>query len=125
MIRALIVDDERMARKRVRTLLARERDVEIVGECADGPAAIDAIGALKPDLVFLDVQMPELDGFGVVHALDGGAMPLIVFVTAFDKYAIEAFEVNALDYLPKPFDRDRFQRTLDRARRQLSLAGAA
>ena len=121
MIRALIVDDERMARKRLRTLLGREADVEVVGECATGRASVDAIRALSPDLVFLDVQMPEMDGLAVVRALDGGHVPLIVFVTAFDQYAVDAFEVSALDYLTKPFDNDRFQATLGRVRRHVDL----
>jgi two-component system LytT family response regulator len=125
MIRALIVDDERMARKRIRTLLARDEDVEVVRECADGASAVAAIEELRPDLVFLDVQMPEVDGFGVVRALDVEPMPLIVFVTAFDKYAIAAFEVNALDYLPKPFDRERFAQTMARVRRQLATSAGA
>ncbi len=124
MIRALIVDDERMARKRLRTLLSREADVEVVGECATGRSAVDTIRARAPHLVFLDVQMPEMDGFGVVRALGADAAPLIVFVTAYDQYAIQAFEVSALDYLTKPFDRDRFQSTLARARRRIELAGA-
>src|SRR5688500_133719 len=93
MIRALIVDDERMARKRLRTLLGREPDIEVIGECANGRSAVDAIRARRPHLVFLDVQMPEMDGFAVVRALGADAAPLIVFVTAFDQYAIRAFEV--------------------------------
>jgi len=125
MIRALIVDDERMARKRLRTLLAREPDIEVVGECATGRSAVEAIRAQSPQLVFLDVQMPEMDGFAVVRTLGVDAAPMIVFVTAFDQYAIQAFEVSALDYLTKPFDRDRFRSTLMRVRRQIELARAA
>ena len=121
MIRALIVDDERMARKRLRTLLAKEPDVEVIGECGDGSAAIDAIRGERPDVVFLDVQMPELDGFDVLRALREEEMPLVVFVTAYDQYAVEAFRVNALDYLAKPFDRARFDETLRRVRRQIAM----
>ena len=125
MIRALIVDDERMARKRLRTLLAREADVAVVGECASGGAAVEAIRQLEPELVFLDVQMPEMNGLAVVRALGTGRLPIIVFVTAFDQYALQAFEVSALDYLTKPFDGDRFQATLGRVRRQLHLMRGA
>src|SRR5919199_5570917 len=121
MIRALIVDDERMARKRLRTLLAKEPDVEVIGECGDGSAAIDAIRGERPDVVFLDVQMPELDGFDVLRALREEERPLVVFVTAYDQYAVEAFRVNALDYLAKPFDRARFDETLRRVRRQIAM----
>ena len=127
-IRALIVDDEPLARERLRGLLEAEPDVAVVGECADGEAAVDAIRAEPPDLVFLDVQMPNLDGFGVVEAVGPENMPVTVFVTAYDRYALRAFEVHALDYLLKPFDRARFTVALDRARAQLEqdrAAGAA
>jgi two-component system, LytTR family, response regulator len=112
----LIVDDEPLARERLRTLLAAEPSVEIAGECANGRTALAAIRELAPDVVFLDVQMPEMDGFEVLERLGGESLPVIVFVTAFDKYAIRAFEVCALDYLLKPFDKERFQQTLARAR---------
>jgi two-component system LytT family response regulator len=118
-IRTLIVDDEPPARERIRALLAEEPDLAVVGECDSGLRAIEAIRALRPDLVFLDVQMPGLDGFGVVDALSGSELPALVFVTAFDAYAVRAFEVHALDYLLKPFDRDRFRATLARARAAL------
>ena len=95
-IRTLIVDDEPLARERIRQLLRKEPDIEILGECADGRDAAAAIGRYKPDLVFLDVQMPELDGFGVLEQLDRRAMPAIVFVTAHDQFALRAFEVHAL-----------------------------
>jgi two-component system, LytTR family, response regulator len=120
-MRILIVDDERMARKRLRTLLAAEPDVEIVGEAGNGRDAVRAIGETAPDVVFLDVQMPELDGFAVVDEIGVERMPVVVFVTAFDAYALKAFEVHALDYLTKPFDRERFQATLRRAREQVQL----
>ena len=118
-IRTLIVDDEPLGRERVRTLLARDDDIEVVGECGDGKKTIAAIEKLKPDLLFLDVQMPELDGFGVLEAISGKPMPAIVFVTAFDKYALQAFEVHALDYLLKSFDRERFEATLKRAKQAI------
>ena len=122
--RALIVDDERMARKRLRTLLAAEPDVDVIAECDNGRDAVVTIREQRPDLVFLDVQMPELDGFAVVHAIGVERMPVVVFVTAFDTYALRAFEVHALDYLTKPFDRERFQATLRRAREQVRLRAA-
>jgi two-component system LytT family response regulator len=114
-MRTLIVDDEALARDRLRQLLEAEAGIEIVGECADGREAVAAIRGAAPDLVFLDVQMPELDGFGVLEALEGRPMPLIVFVTAYDKFALRAFEVHAVDYLLKPFDRERFQAALRHA----------
>jgi two-component system LytT family response regulator len=117
-IRALLVDDEALARRRLRSLLGGEPDIEIVGECGDGGSAVEEIEALAPDLVFLDVQMPEADGFDVLDAV-GALMPVVVFVTAFDGYALRAFEVHALDYLLKPFSRDRFQTALARAREEI------
>lgn len=115
-IRTLIVDDEPLGRERIRTLLERDDEIEVVGECGDGKKAITAIQTLHPDLLFLDVQMPEPDGFGVLEAISGGQIPAVVFVTAFDKYAVRAFEVHALDYLLKSFDRERFEATLKRAK---------
>jgi len=115
-IRALIVDDEPLARERLRTLLQAEADVEILGECRDGRQAVAAIQDQSPDLVFLDVQIPELDGFGVIEAVGVDEAPVIVFVTAYDNYALHAFEVHAVDYLLKPFDEERFQKALARAR---------
>jgi two-component system LytT family response regulator len=106
-IRCLIVDDEPLSRERVASLLRTLPDAEIVGQCADGSDAIEAIGELSPDLVFLDVQMPEVDGFGVLSAVARQRMPEVIFVTAHDKYALRAFEVHAQDYLLKPFDPDR------------------
>jgi two-component system LytT family response regulator len=118
-VRALIVDDERLARDRLRQLLRNEPEIEIVGECADGQEAVIAIKKSPPDLVFLDVQMPELDGFGVLEAVGEEPMPVIVFVTAHDRFALRAFEVHAVDYLLKPFDRERFQKALRRAVEQV------
>ena len=114
-IQTLIVDDEPLARERLRQLLAAEPDCVIAGECANGREAVAAIQQRAPDLVFLDVQMPELDGFGVLAELKGGTMPQVVFVTAYDKFALKAFEVHAVDYLLKPFDRARFRQAWQRA----------
>jgi two-component system LytT family response regulator len=115
-IRAAIVDDEPLARERLRTLLRAEGDVSVVAECAEGRAAVRAIETHRPDVVFLDVQMPEMDGFAVLQALSPRRVPNVVFVTAYDKYALQAFDVHAVDYLLKPFDRDRFRRALARVR---------
>jgi two-component system, LytTR family, response regulator len=119
-MRVLIVDDEPLARGKLKSLLAKEPDVEIVGEAGDGRSALDGIASLSPDLVFLDVQMPELDGFGVLAELPADARPAVVFVTAHDQFALKAFEVHALDYLLKPFDRERLVTALNRARQQLA-----
>jgi len=119
-IRTIVVDDEPLACERIRMLLDQESDIQIVSECRNGAAALRAIQQLKPDLVFLDVQMPELTGFEVLERLDPASTPTIIFVTAYDQYALKAFEVCALDYLLKPFDRDRFTRALNRARAELS-----
>ncbi len=118
-IKTLIVDDEPLARERIRALIGAEPDVEVVGECANGREALAAIEQAPPDLLFLDVQMPEMDGFELLSALDPGKLPAVIFVTAFDKFALRAFEVHALDYLLKPFDRERFQQALQRARERL------
>lgn len=118
-IRTLIVDDEPLALDRLRMLLAGLDDIELVGECRDGVSAVAAIGKLRPDLLFLDVQMPELDGFGVVDAVGPNCMPVTIFVTAYDQYALRAFDVSAVDYLLKPFDRARFLRAMARARKQI------
>jgi len=119
MIRVLIVDDETWARKRIAALLKGEPDVTIVGECADGAEAVEKITMLKPDLVFLDVQMPEMDGFDVIDTVGPDRMPRTIFATAFEEYAIRAFDAQAMDYLLKPFDEERFRKSLDRARREL------
>jgi two-component system LytT family response regulator len=121
-IRTLIVDDEPLARERIRALLADEPNVEMVGECANGREAVLAVQEQKPDLIFLDVQMPELDGFAVLEKIGAEKMPAVIFVTAYDQYALRAFEVHALDYLLKPFDRERFQKALRRARQQIQQA---
>lgn len=116
-LRALVVDDELLARQRIRHLLRRATDIDVAGECANGLEAVKAIEDLKPDLVFLDIQMPELDGFGVVEAVGAEAMPPTLFITAYDQHALRAFEVHALDYLLKPFSVERFHQALERARR--------
>jgi two-component system, LytTR family, response regulator len=118
-IRTLVVDDEPMARERILSLLQQEGDVEVIGQCSDGVQAVSAIQQQSPDLVFLDVQMPGCDGFGVIQNIGADRMPTVVFVTAYDEYALRAFEVHALDYLLKPFGKDRFQETLKHARESL------
>jgi two-component system, LytTR family, response regulator len=119
MIRALIVDDEAPARKRLRDLLAEVGDVTVVGECVDGPEAVAVIEKERPDLVFLDVQMPEMDGFEVLEAVGPDAIPAVIFVTAYDQHAVAAFDARALDYLLKPYSQERFLRTLHRVREAL------
>ena len=120
-IRTLVVDDEPLARQRLRTLLAVDPDLELVGECGDGRQAVTAVQELRPDLMFLDVEMPALDGFGVLHSLAGTPLPVVIFVTAYDRYALKAFEVHALDYLLKPFDKARFAAALQRGKAQVRL----
>ena len=120
-ISALIVDDEPLARKRILMFLQYEPDLEVVGECANGTEAIQQIGKFSPDLVFLDVQMPEMDGFDVLRALPAERWPMVIFVTAYSQYAVEAFEVHALDYLLKPFKLARFRQALQRARQKLKM----
>jgi two-component system LytT family response regulator len=115
-VRALIVDDEPLARRGVALRLKKFKDVEIVGECGDGSAAIEKILALSPDVVFLDVQMPGMDGFEVLRALPRENLPSVIFLTAYERHALRAFEVHALDYLLKPVDDDRFSAAVQRAR---------
>lgn len=119
-IRALIVDDEPLARRSIRRLLSGNGDVEVVGECGDGESAVKAIREKRPDLVFLDVQMPEISGFDVVRAVGTDVMPVTVFVTAYDRYAVSAFDADAIDYLLKPFGKERFARALTRARERIA-----
>jgi two-component system LytT family response regulator len=118
-LRVVIVDDEPLARERVRTFLADEPDVEIVAECGDGAEAVNRVEELRPDVLFLDVQMPRLNGFEVLEAIAPDAMPAVVFTTAHDDHAIRAFEVSAVDYLLKPFKQPRLRKALERARLQL------
>jgi two-component system, LytTR family, response regulator len=124
-IRALIVDDEPLARQRVRLLLAEEPDVETIAECADGLEAVDQIQATRPDLLFLDVQMPEMDGFEVLRRVPQALLPVVIFTTAYDQHALRAFEVHALDYLLKPFKPSRFKEAVQRARAFIANKEAA
>ena len=119
-LQVLIVDDEVHARRGLKSLLKNEPDVEVLGEVANGRLAVDAIRSLKPDLVFLDVEMPGLNGMEVVRVVGPEAMPAVVFITAYDQYAVAAFEANALDYLLKPFSDDRFAAALQRARNAIN-----
>jgi two-component system, LytTR family, response regulator len=118
-LRVLIVDDEPHGRKVVRRMLASHAEVEIVGECENGREAITAIKNAAPQVVFLDVQMPEIDGFAVLEACEPDVLPLVIFVTAYDQYAVQAFEIHALDYILKPFDEDRFEQALARVKQQV------
>jgi two-component system, LytTR family, response regulator len=124
-IRALIVDDEPLARSNLAVLLRRDGEVEVVGECGSGVDALAEIRRSKPDLVFLDVQMPECDGFDVLEMLGGDMPAAVVFVTAYDQYALRAFEAGALDYLLKPFDDARFVRALGRVKERLAVSRVA
>ena len=124
-VRVLIVDDERLARQRVRRLVQSEADVEVVGEAESGHEAVALIRELRPDLVCLDVQMPGLDGFGVLRELEGGHVPMVLFVTAYDEHAQRAFDVHAVDYVLKPVDEDRFRAAFDKARTLRANAVAA
>ena len=122
-ITAVIVDDEPLARSNLAVLLHRSSDIEVIGECGSGPDAPALIRSTKPDLLFLDVQMPECDGFEVLELLGKDVPPAIVFVTAYDQYALRAFEAGALDYLLKPFDNARFCQALERAKQKIARAG--
>jgi two-component system LytT family response regulator len=124
-IRALIVDDEPLGRRGIRQLLAPHRDITVVGECRDGREALRALDALTPSLVFLDIQMPGLNGFAVVRARGPERMPPLVFVTAFDEFAVQAFEARALDYLVKPVSKTRFEATLQHVRKQMQLTNTS
>ena len=124
-LRVLIVDDEPLARQRIRDLLEEEPGIQVAGECCDGEEAVEQILLKRPDLVFLDVQMPEMTGFEVLDALRAEDLPAVIFVTAYDEYALRAFEAHALDYLMKPFHRTRFQASLSRARETVAARRAA
>lgn len=117
-IRTLIVDDEPLARERLKRFLRDESDIELIGECGDGDSAVSDIKSRKPDLVFLDIQMPEKNGFDVIRSLGPKKMPIVIFVTAYDQYALQAFDVHALDYLLKPFNKERLRRAVSRVREQ-------
>lgn len=124
-VRVIVADDERPARQFLVTMLRSFDDVDIVGEAQTGTEAIRLIERTQPDLAFLDLQMPEMDGLSIVRSLRHGRIPLVAFVTAFDEYAVSAFEIEALDYLLKPVDRDRLRATIDRARERLERASLA
>ncbi|KWS05550.1 Transcriptional regulatory protein [Lysobacter capsici AZ78] len=122
---ALVVDDEPIARRAIVRLLDADTEIEVLGECGDGGSAVEAIRNQSPDLVFLDIQMPAMTGLDVIAAIGAQRMPATVFVTAYEQYAVRAFEANAVDYLVKPFSRERFATTLQRAKSRLSAAGDA
>jgi len=124
-VRVLIVDDESLSRQRIRRLVLSEPDAEVIGECTNGRDAVDAIRAHAPDVVCLDVQMPELDGFGVLQQLGPNVQSKVLFVTAYDEHALRAFDVHAVDYVLKPVDADRFRKAFDRARRAHQQSSAA
>ena len=119
-IRVLIVDDEVLARRILKSLLKNKPDIELAGECRSGMEAVEMIRREKPDLIFLDVQMPEMNGFQVIEALKPEEIPEIIFVTAYDQFAVKAFDIHAIDYLLKPFDDERFEKSLERARLHIS-----
>ena len=123
-LRTLIVDDEPLARRTIRNLLAEDPDVEVVGECGGGAEAVESIRSRPPDLLFLDIQMPGMDGFGVLEAVELERISAVIFVTAYDAYALKAFEVHALDYLLKPFTDERFREALARAKSHVELREA-
>ena len=118
-IRALVVDDEELARERIRDMLYADPEIDLIGECANGREAVEAVRKKSPDLVFLDIQMPGKNGLEVLESLGPDRLPAVIFVTAYDQYAVRAFEVHALDYLLKPFDQMRFQKALERAKAQI------
>jgi len=124
-MRVMIIDDEPLARRGVRARLRKMPDVKIVGECGDGTSGLEAILKLEPDLIFLDVQMPGMDGFGVLRALPADHLPSVIFLTAHEEHAVRAFEFSALDYLLKPLDDERFEAALNRARKQMDAASKA
>lgn len=123
-IRTLIVDDMTLARKRIRRILSKDPEIEIVGECSDGNQAVEAVRQLQPDLMFLDVQMPETDGFQTIAKIGVENTPVTIFITAFDHFALRAFEVHAFDYLLKPFDANRLKDTVERAKETIIQKGA-
>jgi two-component system LytT family response regulator len=122
-IRTLIVDDMNLARERIKMILGADNEIDIVGECTNGREAIAAIKNLNPELVFLDVQMPQMSGFDVVKTIGVDKMPTTIFVTAYDEFALRAFEVNALDYLLKPFDEERLEKAVKRAKQEIKKLG--
>lgn len=124
-LRTLIVDDEMPARSRMRAMLEERDDIQVLGECNDGQQALATIGKLKPDLVFLDIQMPEMNGFEVVNKLDPSTAPTVIFVSAYSEHAVRAFEVNALDYLLKPFNTQRLNAAIERVQQRIQSGDAS
>jgi len=120
-IRTLVVDDEPLARQRIIGLLKSHQEIELVGECRNGREAIDTINMKQPDLIFLDIEMPDIDGFGVASGIDLSYKPFIIFATAYNQYALKAFDIHAIDYLLKPYDDERFEEALDLAKSQIAL----
>jgi len=118
-LKLLIVDDEPLARERIREMLRADPQIEVIGDCSNGDDAIEAVKTFRPDILLLDIQMPGTDGFGVLEALDPQDIPCVIFITAYDQYAVKAFEVYALDYLLKPFDRERFTRAIERGKQHV------
>jgi len=123
LVRVVIADDERLARQKMRILLEAEPSIAVVAECQDGRQTVSAISCLRPDLLLLDIQMPDLDGFQVLNQIPPEEMPLVIFTSAYDQYAIRAFEAHALDYLLKPFDQERLHQAIERARMDLLKSG--
>jgi len=123
LIRTVIADDEKLARTKLKVLLQSEADIQVVAECCDHDETVDAVRNYRPDLLLLDVQMPGPDGFHVLRNISSDNMPVVVFTTAYDRYALQAFEAQALDYLLKPFDQERLHRTLDRVKSELGKSG--
>lgn len=119
-IHTLIIDDESLARLRISKLLKEDKDIVVIGEAENGIIAVEKLNQLKPDLIFLDVQMPELNGFEVIEQLDENYNPVVIFVTAYDKYALKAFEIHAIDYLLKPFEDERFYSALEFAKEKIN-----
>lgn len=122
MIRALVVDDEELSRDRIISFLKDDKDFAVIGECSSGIEALDKINSIKPDMVFLDIQMPGMNGIDVLQGIET-PLPQIIFVTAYDEYAIKAFELNAVDYLLKPYSRERFKKTIEKVKQNISSAG--
>src|SRR5919202_2245710 len=118
-LRVLVADDEPLAREKIRGMAADDPEIRVVAECSNGAAAIEAVQTMRPDLILLDVQMPEVGRFAVLEALKDEVLPPVIFITAYDHYAVRAFEFHALDYLLKPFDRDRFRAAMERAKRHI------
>ena len=125
LIRVVVVDDEPLARSRIVKLLQKESDIQIVGECKNGQEATSVINSKEPDLIFLDIQMPDMNGFQVFSKINPQYRPIVIFITAYDQYALKAFDIHAVDYLLKPFDNERFREALEIARKQIKMTLAS